>query len=339
MAASRWLAGLALVLGAAGCGSSSSSVTFAQPGVITDLGSLDGADGRSVGSFVNDRGEVVGSSAPPLAASVYVHTFRWTREGGLEDLSEAISFPYGLSETGDIVGEHEGLVPYEPFPVLLRGSEAIRLGDRIGRAVAVNDLGQVLCCEPIPATSRGRCWTWDDGKTEPLPDSVHGIAINNQGEIVGILEDDWRTDDRGIRLRGDAIRRIPTFGGNQSFPADIDEEGRVVGGADRADERWHAFHQGAEGSMHDLGTLYAYSEARALSERGVVVGTTDRAEGGDHAFVFHASIGMRALDDFLPPDSGWQLVAANDVNDSNQIVGLGVRGGTSRGFLLDLSVP
>lgn len=333
-----WLAGLVVVLLAAGCGGSPASVTFAQPGVITDLGSLDGVDGQSVGRFVNNSGEVIGSSAPPLT-SPYTRPFRWTLEGGLEDISDAITVPYGLSETGDVVGEHEGLVPYEPFPVLLRGREPIRLGDRFGFARAVNDLGQVVCCEPIPAKSRGRCWTWDDGTIEMLPDSVHATAINNRGEIVGVLEDDWRTDDRGIRLGGDAIRRIPTFGGNQSYPADIDEEGRVVGGADRADETVHAFHQGADGSMHDLGTLYAYSEARALNERGVVVGTTDRADGGYHAFVFHASIGMRALDDFLPPDSGWQLVEANDVNDSNQIVGLGVRGGSWRGFMLDLSGP
>lgn len=338
MAAFRSLVALVALFLATGCGGSSPSVTLAQPGVITDLGTLDGPDGQSVGRFINDRGEVIGGSGPALGG-LYVRTVRWTQESGLEDISDAITEAYGLSETGDVVGEHKGLVPYEPYPVLVRGRESIRLGDRFGYAVAVNDLGRVVCCEPNPAKSRGRCWTWDDGTIQDLPDTIHATAINNRGEIVGGMEHDWRTDDRGIRLQGGELRRIPTFGGDQSWPVDIDEEGRVVGGADRADETVHAFHQGADGSMHDLGAFFAYSVATALNERGVVVGTTARADSSYQAFVYHSSIGMRALEDFLPPDSGWQLLNAYDVNDSNQIVGLGLRAGTERGFLLDLSVP
>ncbi|MBK7977030.1 MAG: hypothetical protein IPK07_28460 [Deltaproteobacteria bacterium] len=330
------------VIATFGCGGSSAPLSIAQLGVITDLGSLDEPRGQSIAKFINDRGEVVGSSAPTFAGS-FNHTFRWTREGGLEDLSDAMSSPNGLSESGDVVGEFTRAtdVPefVQPYPMVIRGTERIRLSDAPGIAWGVNDLGVVVGCEPDGGTVAGRCWTWDGGIIEMLPDTIRAVAINNEGEIVGFPRDRIGGDGQGLALQGQEVRRIPTFGGLRSRPADIDEQGRIVGGAERTDGVLQAFLAAPDGSIKNLGSLADhFSEAVAINEQGVVVGSTAVLEGGARAFIYHRSMGLRALEDFLPPDSGWTLEEALDVNESNQIVGRGSRDGLFRAFLLDLSV-
>ena len=43
---------------------------------------------------------------------------------------------------------------------------------------------------------------------------------------------------------------------------------------------------------------------------------------------------MLDLNDLIPPDSGWLLQRANDINDQGQIVGRGITDGQFRAFLL-----
>jgi probable HAF family extracellular repeat protein len=45
---------------------------------------------------------------------------------------------------------------------------------------------------------------------------------------------------------------------------------------------------------------------------------------------------MIDLNSLLPANSGWQLIQANGINDSGQIVGTGFLNGQQSGFLLDL---
>jgi hypothetical protein len=83
--------------------------------------------------------------------------------------------------------------------------------------------------------------------------------------------------------------------------------------------------------MEDLGTLpdRQLSEAHAINNSGEVVGGSfnlvavpffGQEERGKHAFIWRESTGMEDLNVLLPPNSGWELIGAQDINDSGQIL-------------------
>lgn len=87
--------------------------------------------------------------------------------------------------------------------------------------------------------------------------------------------------------------------------------------------------------MRDLGVLPGHdaSFAAAVNNRGWAVGYSQRQGGGARAtlFAYARAIDLNGL---IPPDSGWLLTDASDINDAGQIVGSGVFNGVSQGFLL-----
>ena len=70
----------------------------------------------------------------------------------------------------------------------------------------------------------------------------------------------------------------------------------------------------------------------AISNNGVVVGD---CHGQQHAFRWTEAEGMIDLNTLLPPNSGWVLTGANDVNDKGQITGFGFHNGAGRAFRLN----
>src|SRR5262249_53059709 len=75
-----------------------------------------------------------------------------------------------------------------------------------------------------------------------------------------------------------------------------------------------------------------------INAKGYIVGISTTALGEYHAFVSDGSV-MQDLNALIPAGSGWILTVARDVNDSGQIVGVGVHNGLSRGYRLDPITP
>lgn len=69
-----------------------------------------------------------------------------------------------------------------------------------------------------------------------------------------------------------------------------------------------------------------------INNSGVVIGQSTFTNTY-HAFVY-SSGRMKDLNKLIPPGSGWVLVEADGVNDSGQIVGMGMHNGQEHAFLL-----
>ena len=132
-----------------------------------------------------------------------------------------------------------------------------------------------------------------------------GYGINNSGQVVG-ESDTGPVLNPNFRLKGFSF-----FG-------------------------THAFLWTEGVGLTDLGHLGGgTSRATALSNNGIVVGTSTLINGTSRAFRWTQAGGMIDLNTLLPPNSGWVLLEAYDVNDKGQITGYGLHNGAGRAFRLN----
>ena len=77
-----------------------------------------------------------------------------------------------------------------------------------------------------------------------------------------------------------------------------------------------------KGKIKDLGTVDsdACSRAYGLNERGQVVGGSGDCQAFLHAFVWEKGGPIRDLNKLIPPDSGWVLTNAFNINDRGEIL-------------------
>ena len=82
------------------------------------------------------------------------------------------------------------------------------------------------------------------------------------------------------------------------------------------------------------GYAFSQQELSSFNDAGIVVGQSTYGQNGDyHAFVY-AGKKMKDLNSLIPSNSGWELDAANGINNAGKIVGYGTHNGAYRAFLL-----
>jgi len=153
----------------------------------------NGADAaNSIAQAINDRGVVVGSSAPVSAFPPRSSPFLW-RKGTLIAFNLALSpsedgFPLDINNAGDVVGASFDIALNKNTAVLLRHGRLIPLGP--GVATSINNRGQVVGF--VPGGDGGFLWkngTRTDLETLLPPGSgwtsLSAEDINDRGEIVG----------------------------------------------------------------------------------------------------------------------------------------------------------
>jgi probable HAF family extracellular repeat protein len=322
---------------------------------IVELASF-GGDEVFVQDVSND-GVVVGSQR---AADGRFHAFRYTDEGGLQDLGlGGPAYASAIGADGSIVGQAD------------RG-DGVVVGYRYTAAG-----GRVQLCET-------ECSVWD---------------VNGHEQAVGLMLDPknalaWQAfihDPRAGQEPHAEVRLLGTLGGARSSASGINDLGVVVGNAQLADSAQndigHAFTWDMSNGMRDLnaragasgagwvlktasdvsatavtgyGTFQGHTRpfvfdlttstvhglglpadapnayGWALDAQGDVVGWSARDDRLNEAFVYSANFGLRRLTDLVDPALAWDLQQATGLNDRGVIVGWGYHAGLARGFKLTL---
>ena len=257
-----------------------------------DLGTLGGtsSDARSV----NKHGLVVGTAQKPGDAFVQTHPAAWKvgHDGQVLEVIELGPFAHGnaaaVNDHGVVVGS------FGPAPTLLttgfRWSESDGLsiipplaGPR-SLAGGINHHGDIAGASTVSPSSplHAVVW-WRDGTVTDigtLGGNTQGVAINRRGEVVGNgfacptcqFEAFYWSVETGIVPLG--------AGGVRSFVFGIDDDGRVAGWYQTADQVRHAFVWTLEGGKVDLPGLGGPSTVTGgINNRGQLTGRAEDAAG------------------------------------------------------------
>jgi len=316
---------------------------------LTDLGTLGGA--MSEASGVNILGEVVGSSTTAEGMS---HAFLY-RYGRMFDLGTltggTASYATAIADNGVVVG-YSGINAYGPmFREFTQGfvwqDGAMRalgavycscsFNARYGtsRALAVSNAGRIVGDSETEIGGRfTHAFLWqanamgDLGAAMDRMSTSAAYGVNEIDEVVGTIN--GRAFLVSDRMRQD----LGVLPGHMSSEARaVNGKGQVVGYALTAGGVSHAF-LWDRGTMRELATVPgdAGSEARAINVAGDVVGRGLADPGTSRAVLWQdgAAVDLNTL----IAATGWILSSATGINNAGQIVGVGLRDGQIRAFLL-----
>lgn len=289
-----------------------------QNGQMTNLGTLGGDS--STAYDINNSGQVVGKSLVTngdFTSREFSHGFLW-QNGEMTDLgingSDNNSIAYGINNSGQIVGwtyqSDFPDVPKSPYHAVLWKNGGITNlgtlnGDNSSRAYNINNLGQIF----------GESYQFSDATT---PVSTKQIFRWQKGAMTNL---------------GNLVTPSPY---TDRFLSAINNKGQAVGfslyygsGLPVEPFIWQ------NGNLTNLGNLgiNQFNMALDINIWGTVVGRSSLSSGTNHAFIWRNGK-MRDLNNFLLPNSGWELLIASGINNKGQIVGTGTFNGQGKGFLL-----
>ena len=330
---------------------------------VTNLGTLGGASSVALG--INNFGEVVGYSETTAKQN---HAFLYLVGTSLLDLGTLggpDSYASRISDSGVLVGH--AAIPdgrMRAFIAVVGSSELfdlssldVRLDGPYSTTSGINRAGQVVGYTYTPGgsgdTHGGKgvskhAFLYSDHKITDLGTfgGTDGFvtAINDSGQMIGYFMPKSVPGIAYMPIRAflyssNKLVELGTLGRSVTTPTDINDLGQVVGYGQIPGGRTHAFSYSG-GRMKDLATLAGGSQSYAygINNSGHVVGASESADLTLHAFLYTEGV-MQDLNKLIPTNSGWLLSEARDINDSGQIVGVGVANGQKRAFVLTPLLP
>ena len=323
---------------------SSSSIFSAPKYDIIDLGEVLGGT-SSEAHAINNRGEVVGQYTDN-SNNGYYHAFLWS-DGVMTELpgySGTESVAQDINDSGLVVGL-SWISSGVSYAVLWNNGIASSIGDLGGNvawARAINNAGDITGQSFFTTDQINSASAFFKSAGGPM----QGIGpvgriflevkdINNLGQVTGaIINRDLANGFRAFVYDGGSVIDLGKPDGSLwSGASAINDSGHIAGSAlfqyssftaNRAmlykDGAWIDFYGGAP------------SACVAMNNKGDIVGTQS---SNPLQAVLWKNLQIQALISLITPGSGWQMLTVPyDINDSGQIVGVGMRGGQQRAFLM-----
>jgi probable HAF family extracellular repeat protein len=277
------------------------------------------------GFAINANGQVAGGSYTAAAIQITCPPWRYGQpkqcfrhpenaflwSGGtmtdLGTLGGTDSVGRSINLSGEVVGTADTKTGFADG-FLWNGKTMTDLG--VFNATGINDSGQISgTCGPNPGQ---RACLISGGKTTQLPDPTTfaaydygGVAINNNGQIVGSC-DDTSSNEHPVLWKNGTGTDLGTFGGPQASAAAVNNLGQVVGWSQTSTDADHGF-LWSSGKLTDLGLNFFPA---AINDHDVVVGGNEIYNNGT----------LRDLDNLMPAGSPYQIQNATAINDNGQIV-------------------
>ena len=270
---------------------------FLYDGTVQELATLGGSESSAWG--INDVGQVIGRAQTAGSLS---HACIWVSPGYAEDLGTlggSSSYGEDINNYGEAVG-----VADDPTSGQIRGWIYLPVGNRYSLAPGMYQI-------------------------DPLSGDLNtdAVAIADNGSVYGRSEDGMGNGSVYVWDPVAGLVELNGFAGVNPYPADANEIGQVVGGAD-VGGAYRAFLWEA-GSLQYITPLGTSGYAMSVNESGSVVGEADGT-----AFLWTQTGGMMTLNSLIDPAWGWDLWTADGINDLGQIVGSGTFNGQTHAFLL-----
>jgi uncharacterized membrane protein len=261
------------------------------------------------------------------------------------------AFPLDVSPDGlTVVGEastgstivpvvwESGVITQLPGPNLsVAGCWQINdAGVIVGRAFGAGEPGDGVACR---WEKSGGVWMFTGLPGIPGYSGTYAWGINNAGVVAGAAVNTW-SDGRALLWGGPGS---PGGFGVFAAAAGVSLSGAFVGDFQAtAGGPYHAFYNDGT-AYQDLGALaFPNSIALRINSSGTIIGQS-YADGVDptgypsdnkRGIIWRVGGSMSAVNDLIPPGSGWDVKQLWDLNESGRIVGYGRHNGLWRGLLL-----
>ncbi len=290
-----------------------------KDGETVDLGGIPPhTDWGGSAKGINDTGDAVVGWAPiELAGGGGTGgAFIWTEADGMSLIDDGNSFPYG--QAWGVNNSYEVAVTYRDKAYYWTSTEGLRpieftdTPDSNSASWEINNSGVVV----------------GYSRRISAGNLLHAFKYDSATSTITDLHDaDWDTYD-------------------QSGAYGINDDGDVVGFIEAPDGEYASVWLNGQ-SRIDLpiqvfGPGYVLNHAEHINAHHDVVGIDKSGAGGEPAIAwvaFEVSAGNTdrvALTDLLSVEdaAAWELSSAFEINDSRQIVGIGLHNGSTRGFLM-----
>lgn len=298
-------------------------------GEMQNLG-IFGTASESRGRDINNSGQVVGF-LPQSNGST--RAFIWDSANGIKELGNGSTSALSINDNGQTVGFFK-VTPYF-HAIRWENDQSLPLVTPIQNTSTTNGsvVGQI-------GATLGNYWEtflWENGitpNTGTQNASSWAISNNDNGDIVGYT-DIWG-GIKAFKWNSGTMKNAVQLGSlsnaSTTKAQDINDLGQVVGSSGS-----QAFLWTESGGMKDLGSLGNNSQAISINDKSQVVGKSNSLAflWSDNNSNGQSDSGeMVDLNTLLPPNTGWNLTEARDINDAGQIVGTGTINGQNHAFLM-----
>lgn len=307
---------------------------------ITDLGSLGNPRGSGAVSL-NGRGTAVGYSFVAGTNDVHAMINRYGTVEDLGTLGGSQSLAHAVNHAGWVVGWSYRSGSTQQTATLWRDGEAIALGDFGGNRSVAQDLneGGLIVGSAFTSRNEERAFWWLDGVMTDMGTLGGNLSraydVNERGVIVGMSSPSLGRYHAFVTKPNEPLQDLGTLGGEAAHAYAINDLDHIVGWGylDQSTPASRGFFMD-EAGKHLLPTLGGiYSSAFGLNNLDVAVGAATTASEEQFAVMWR-SLQAVNLNTVIPPNVGWVLTRAWDIDDHGAIVGEGLYHGEPRAFLL-----